>query len=80
MRSSSFGSLVASAAVLALSGCGMSERVVGEGRRRARERDADAKAKPPAPDPVANLPGETNRQLAARMAALRNAAEAEAAA
>jgi hypothetical protein len=68
MRSSTFGAM---AAMIALSACASPAVVVGDGQRRARERDGDVKSKPTPPAPVENLPGETNRQFAARMAALR---------
>lgn len=66
MRSSTFGAM---AAIIALSACASPAVAVGDGQRRARERDVKSKPTPPAP--VENLPGETNRQFAARMAALR---------
>lgn len=68
MRSSTFGAM---AAMIALSTCASPAAVVGDGQRRARERDADVESKSTPPAPVENLPGETNRQFAARMAALR---------
>lgn len=71
MRRSSLGIMAASAALIAMSSCASPALIAGEGQRRARERDGDAKSKPTPPAPVENLPGETNRQFAARMAALR---------
>lgn len=68
MRSSTFGAM---AAMIALSTCASPAAVVGDGQRRARERDGDVKSNPTPPAPVENLPGETNRQFAARMVALR---------
>lgn len=68
MRSPTFGAM---AAMIALSACASPAVVVGDSQRRARERDGDVKSKPTPPAPAENLPGETNRQLAARMAALR---------
>lgn len=70
MRSSTFGAM---AAMIALSACASPAAVVGDGQRRARERDGDVKSKSTPPAPVENLPGETNRQFAARMTVLRNA-------
>lgn len=49
-----------------------SARHVGQGQMRARSRDAQRRMQAAArsgPETIANLPGETNRQLAARIRA-----------
>ena len=68
MRVSNLG---VAAALIAKSTFASPAVVVGDGQRRARERDGDVKSKPTPAAPVENLPGETNRQFAARMAAIR---------
>lgn len=69
------GILMAGAIVAALAMSGsMSAPVIGEGQERARRRANDAGKPAPKIDPIENLPGESNRQLAARLKAERQGA------
>lgn len=77
MRRHTMGIAAASVALMAMSSCASPARVTGDGKRRAREREADAKSKSTPTELVENLPGETNRQFAARMAAARQSKVAE---
>ena len=68
----------AAVALMSLAGAATGGGISKSESRRIREREA-ARKRPAAPEPVAdNLPGETNRQYAARMATLRAAATQEA--